>query len=94
MASGIVSEKGQVTIPSSIRRIAKIRPGTRVDFDYRDNEIVMRPMKSLLDLKGALKPYAIGKTNDLNEIREQALAEMAREKVDKMAEEDADAENR
>lgn len=92
MASGIVSDKGQVTIPSTIRREANIRPGTRVEFEYHDNIVIMRPMKSLLDLAGVLKPYAAGKTNDLNEVREQAMVEMAREKVKKMVQENEDAE--
>jgi len=93
MTKVLISEKGQLTIPATIRRKANLHRGSAVDVELEDGKIVVTPMKSLLELKGALKQYAAGKTTDLNEIREQALAEMAREKVEKMAREDADVEN-
>ena len=37
-----VGEKGQVTIPVAYRRLLGLQPGTEVDFDLRDNELVLR----------------------------------------------------
>ena len=37
-----VGEKGQVTIPVAYRRALGLQPGTEVDFDLRDNELVLR----------------------------------------------------
>jgi len=37
-----VTTKGQVTIPKHLRVRSGIRPGTEVDFDGRDGEIVLR----------------------------------------------------
>jgi len=62
-----------------------------VEFIERDDEVVIRAIPSLLELAGSLKPYAVGKTTDLRIVREEALAEMAKEKVEKMTKENADA---
>lgn len=55
MISVKVSENGQITIPLSIRKEAHLLPGTRVELELRDNEIVLRPIKPLHELYGSLQ---------------------------------------
>ena len=52
MPSAIVSEKGQITLPATIRRKLGIEPHSRVEVLVRDNEIVLRPVKSISQLYG------------------------------------------
>ena len=52
MKRATISEKGQITLPSEIRRKVKLRPGMQVQVEIRDDEIVLHPVKSLLDLAG------------------------------------------
>jgi AbrB family looped-hinge helix DNA binding protein len=42
----IVSKKGQVTIPKDIRERFGIKEGTKVVFEVRGDEIVIKPEKS------------------------------------------------
>lgn len=44
METGIVTMKGQVVIPSKIRRRLGIKKGTKVCFIERDEEVVIRPL--------------------------------------------------
>lgn len=37
-----VGEKGQVTIPIAYRRALGLQPGAEVDFELRENELVLR----------------------------------------------------
>ena len=41
MGSSIVGEKGQVVIPTTIRAMFHIKPGTQVHFEARHGEIVL-----------------------------------------------------
>lgn len=44
MESGIVTIKGQVVIPSKIRKRLGIKKGTKVCFIERDEDVVLRPL--------------------------------------------------
>jgi AbrB family looped-hinge helix DNA binding protein len=44
MEKSTVTTKGQVVIPSRIRRKLKIKQGTQVTFLERDGEIIIRPV--------------------------------------------------
>jgi AbrB family looped-hinge helix DNA binding protein len=39
-----VSERGTVTIPASIRKIANLHPGDLVEFETRENGIIIRQL--------------------------------------------------
>lgn len=51
-----VTTKGQVTIPKGIRDAFGIRPNDKVDFEREGEKIVLVPLKTLKDLRGAVKP--------------------------------------
>jgi len=52
-----VTSKGQVTIPLTFRELLGIQPGQKIEFftKRKTRELVLRPVPSLLDLKGYLK---------------------------------------
>lgn len=43
--STTVTSKGQVTIPKRVRDAAGIKPGSKVEFTYRDGEITLAPAR-------------------------------------------------
>jgi len=49
-----VTRRGQTTIPVEIRRRYRIREGSRLLVEARDDEIVMKPVPNLEDLAGCL----------------------------------------
>ncbi len=51
-----VTTKGQVTIPKGIRDAFGIRPNDKVDFEREGEKILLMPLKTLKDLRGAVKP--------------------------------------
>ena len=56
-----VSSKGQITLPAEIRRKLSIEPNSRVDIVLRDAEIVIRPLKTVSELKGILRDHVRGR---------------------------------
>ncbi|MEK7218756.1 MAG: AbrB/MazE/SpoVT family DNA-binding domain-containing protein [Patescibacteria group bacterium] len=57
MESAVVTTKGQVVIPSRLRRRHGIKKGTQVCFIERADEIVLRPVTDeyIDSLRGSLK---------------------------------------
>jgi antitoxin PrlF len=50
-----VTSKGQVTIPKAIRDFLHIGPNDRVEFVVEGSQVVVRPVKTLKDLRGSVK---------------------------------------
>ena len=69
---------GQVTIPKDIRDRLHIRSNDRVDFVIDGNRILLIPVKTLLDLRGAVKPQGKG---DFVVERSRAKASVAKRSV-------------
>ena len=44
MDSAVVTTKGQLVIPAKLRRRLGIKEGTRVAFEEREGEVVIRPL--------------------------------------------------
>lgn len=59
-AEGIVSSKGQITLPASIRAHLGITTGTRVQFEVRGTEVVLKPELPISAYRGILKGYDLG----------------------------------
>jgi len=55
-----VTSKGQVTIPKDIRDRLKIRSNDKVDFVIDGEKVLLVPVKTLLDLRGAVQPQGDG----------------------------------
>ena len=73
MATALVSNKGQVTLPAKARRSLGIKPRSRVELEVRENEIVIRPARTVRDVAGIFKDAARGKTADWDEQRRIAM---------------------
>jgi AbrB family looped-hinge helix DNA binding protein len=62
MITLMVTTKGQIVIPSKIRRHLQIKKGTRLSIEEKDGEMVLRPLSpeyfnkvaGILDTKGKL----------------------------------------
>ena len=75
----VISEKGQITIPAGVRRKLGLKPKTKVDVEIRDNEIVVRPIKSVMELYGILHHLVEGKNEDWETVRRKTEEIVARE---------------
>lgn len=47
MSTVTVSDKGQVVIPTAIRRRLGIEPGTKLDFELEGDSIRVRPLRTI-----------------------------------------------
>ena len=76
-----VTSKGQVTIPNEIRKKLGIRTEDKVDFILDGERVVMVPVKTLRDLRGAVKAKQKG---DIAEERANAKAAVARRVLEEL----------
>jgi len=65
-----VTTKGQVTIPKKIREKLNIKPSDFVLFVRKGNEVVIKPARTLLDLRGVIKTDK--KIEDWEKLRDNA----------------------
>lgn len=56
-----MSEKGQITLPASVRRELGFSPERRVGVEIRDGEVVLRPLQTISDVAGIFTEAARGK---------------------------------
>lgn len=50
-----VTQKGQVTIPKSIRKELGIEPGQKIAFAKKKNDVVIEPVVDFFSLRGSIK---------------------------------------
>ena len=82
------TQKGQIVIPSSIRRKMGIKEGTRIkiDLDEEENRIILKPItrqsiakfRGILKLKPGQKPATQLLRDDRKEDRRREEAKLAR----------------
>ena len=85
MTTARVSERGQISIPAAARRKLGIKPKSNVIVEVRENEIAIKPMKSIMEVAGIFREYAKGKPTDWDTILEQTMKEVAKEVMDETA---------
>lgn len=78
MSFATVSSKGQITLPAKIRMKFDIRSKDKVQFVVRNNEIVIKPLRSFRELRGTI---AHRKGNSRKAMRD-AAAQHVMEKID------------
>ena len=54
MSLATVSSKGQITLPAKIRSKFGIRPKDKVQFIMRNDEIIIKPLRSFRELRGTI----------------------------------------
>jgi AbrB family looped-hinge helix DNA binding protein len=71
-----VGRRGQITIPSQIRRLTGIKEGDNLTLEVEGDNLVMRPIgRTLLDLRGSVP---VPDAQDFEAIREEVIASRAR----------------
>lgn len=64
MYSSTLTSKGQATIPAPIRKKLGLKPGRKILFEERNNQILIKKTLSLSELQGSLKPKIKVKYSD------------------------------
>ena len=59
-SDAVVSSKGQVTLPAAMRKKLGITPGSRIQFEVRGNELVIKPEVPMGAYYGMLKAHELG----------------------------------
>lgn len=77
-----VTSKGQVTIPKEIRDLLHIRTNDKVDFVLEGDRVVLAPVKTLLDLRGAVRSEGKGDFPDERAQAKSAIAKRVREEME------------
>lgn len=79
-----LTQKGQVTIPASIRQMLGLKPFDKLIFTVKEEKIVAEPIKnSFLDLYGSVK-YKGKKPLDFKKLRKQFMKAMAKRVIKEM----------
>lgn len=68
-----ITTKGQVTIPKSLRVQFAIGPKDKVDFVADGDRIILRPVRTLRDLRGSVQGR--GEPEKEREVAKKAVAE-------------------
>lgn len=55
MITSKITERGQTTIPSQVRQVLRLDPGSQLIYEVREDSVVIRKTKSFLDAYGALR---------------------------------------
>ena len=74
-----ISERGQISIPAAARKKLGIKPKSNVVIEFDENEITIKPMRSILEVAGVFREYAKGKTTDWDTIRNETMNTVAQE---------------
>ena len=78
MSFATVSSKGQITLPSKMRSKLGISSKDKVQIILRDQEIVLRPLRSFRELRGTVSP----KEGDTRQTAHEAAARHVMEGAD------------
>lgn len=71
-----ITQKGQVTIPSSVRREMGLKSGEKVLFEKKGEDFVVKKLPNFLDLMGSIKTKKKYSEKAIN----KAIGEMFAEK--------------
>lgn len=80
MVGSKLTSRGQTTIPKRIRERLGLKPGDRVLFLERDDQVVLQPVKhTLRDFMGSVEPRK--RPEDFDQIREDTKQRVAERNV-------------
>jgi len=74
-----VSERGQISIPAAARRKLGIKPKSKVEVEIGKQEIIIRPLRTIGEVKGIFRKYAKGKEQDWESVRAKTERKVAQE---------------
>ena len=70
IAAAKLTSKGQITIPKEIREFLLVQTGGVIVFEKENDQVIIRPHKTLKAFRGILKGY--GQETSFDEIRNTA----------------------
>lgn len=79
-----ITSKGQITIPKNIRSQLNIKTNDKVEFIIEGERVILLPVKTLKDLRGAVSS---SQKLDFAQARELAKERVAKRVVEEMDEE-------
>ncbi len=68
-----ITSKGQMTVPVTVRRKYHLKPGTRVSFEEKNGDLLLKPLPDIAETGGSLAEYA-----DVEEVLRDLLEERKR----------------
>lgn len=66
-----ISAKGQIVLPSGVRRELSLEKGTKMVLVVREGIVIMKPLKRLSELRGILKKIEKPAREIVRELREE-----------------------
>jgi AbrB family looped-hinge helix DNA binding protein len=66
-----ISAKGQIVLPSDVRRELSLEKGTKMVLVVRDGIVIMKPLRRLSELRGILKEIEESAREIVRELREE-----------------------
>ena len=75
MFTSTITSKGQVTIPKKLRDSLSLRTNDKVIFVRRDDSLILKPVKGILDLRGSVQSDS---TQGYKKIRENVKKRVTR----------------
>ncbi|MCS4540742.1 MAG: AbrB/MazE/SpoVT family DNA-binding domain-containing protein [Euryarchaeota archaeon] len=73
----VIGEKGQIVVPKDIREHLGIKPGTKIIFEVKEKEVILRPFKDPKQFveEFCTVPKKLTKKIDIEKIREKQIEE-------------------
>lgn len=79
MPIGVLTSKGQVTIPKEVRNALNLKPSEKVIIVAEGEQAVIKPLRgNILDIGGSVKIAANEKPADFRKIREEVRKKIAK----------------
>lgn len=72
-----ITSQGQISIPTSFRRQLGLNKGRKALVSVKNNEIIVRPVKDFLELRGSLKTNIKATPGQIREAFGEYLAQEA-----------------
>ena len=66
-----INAKGQIVLPSGVRRELSLEKGTKMVLVVRDGIVIMKPLRRLSELRGILKKIEKPAREIVRELREE-----------------------
>lgn len=82
MTTAQVSDKGQVTLPSDMRKALGLKPRAKIEFELKGKEIVVRPVRSVREVRGMFREAARQRPGDWENVRTEMERLVAEEVAD------------
>lgn len=82
MTAIYVSDKGQVTLPAKMRKKLGIKPKAMMEVELMENGIMLKLVRSIMDVAGIFYDPARRETKDWETIRRETMEAVVKEVMD------------